>query len=108
MAKDEPHAGATTGIGGSEGVGNGMGEWIDDVDKPLSLSCYGDEASLSSLSETQRSWSSWSSRSSRHLFHQQCRRDLCHQHPHQTASECRSGFPSPARLFSEHENPCTV
>ena len=35
--KDGPHAGETTGKGGSkEGVGGGMGEleqWIDDVDK---------------------------------------------------------------------------
>ena len=38
VVKDEPHAGATTGKGGSEGVGDGMGAWIDDVDKPLSLS----------------------------------------------------------------------
>ena len=37
--KDGPHAGETTGKGGSkEGVGDGMGEWIDDMDKSLSLS----------------------------------------------------------------------
>jgi len=37
VVKDGPHAGETTGKGGSkEGVGGGMGEleqWIDDVDK---------------------------------------------------------------------------
>ena len=71
VAKDEPHAGETTGRGGSkEGVGDGMGEWIDDVGKSLSLSRRssagkhrpprpagkgtGDESSVSSLSEQSR------------------------------------------------------
>ena len=68
VVKDGPHAGETTGRGGSkEGLGDGMGEWIDDVDKSLSLSWRssagkhrpprpagkgtGDESSVSSLSE---------------------------------------------------------
>jgi len=71
VVKDGPHVGETTNKGGSkEGVGDGMGAWIDDVDKPLSLSrrssaekhrpprpagkCYGDESSVSSLSEQSR------------------------------------------------------
>jgi len=76
VAKDGPHAGETTGKGGSK-------EWIDDVDKSLSLSRRssagkhrpprpagkgtGDESSVSSLSgqsrESSRSRSSHSSRS---------------------------------------------
>jgi len=34
--KEKPHTGETTDKGGSqEGVGDGMGEWVDDGDKPL-------------------------------------------------------------------------
>ena len=71
VAKDGPYAGETTGKGGSkERVGDGMGEWIDDMDKSLSLSRRssagkhrpprpagkgtGDESSVSSLSEQSR------------------------------------------------------
>jgi len=71
VVKDGPHAGETTGKGWSkEGVGDGMGEWIDDVDKPLLLSRRssagkqrpprpagkgtGDESSVPSLSEQSR------------------------------------------------------
>ena len=39
MDKEEPHTGETTDKGGSKGgVGDGMGEWIDDGDKSLWLS----------------------------------------------------------------------
>jgi len=48
VVKDGPHAGETTGRGGSkEGVGDGMGEWIDDVDKSLLLSRRSTVRSLS-------------------------------------------------------------
>ena len=71
VVKDGPHVGETTDKGGSkEGVGDGMGEWIDDGDKSLSLSRRssagkhrpprpagkgtGDESSVSLLLEQSR------------------------------------------------------